>query len=75
MGTDCKSALSYVGLIFTAYKLRQILHLIYQNLLKQYLKVLSLYFEVLTPVFNAFYGLFYFMNEECFFPKRISIVV
>ena len=73
MGTDCKSALPDVGLIFTSYNLRQIFNMIDQNLWRQYLKVLSLCFGVLTPVFNDFYGLFYFMNEECFFPKRILI--
>ena len=64
-----------VRLIFSAYNLRPIFNLIVQNLLKQYLKVLALYFGVLTSVFNAFYGLFCFKNEECFFPKRILIVV
>ena len=68
-------ALTDVGLIFSAYNLRRIFNLIDQNLLKQYLKVLALYFGVLTPVFNAFYGLFYFKDEEYFFPKRILIVV
>ena len=67
--------LSDVGLIFSAYNLRRIFNLIDQNLLKQYLKVLALYFGVLTPFFNAFYGLFYFKDEEYFFPKRILIVV
>ncbi|SFF28070.1 transposase, partial [Flavobacterium xueshanense] len=70
-----KHAAADVGLIFSAYNLRRIFNLIDQNLLKQYLKVLALYFGVLIPVFNAFYGLFYFMNEEYFFPKRILIVV
>ena len=64
-----------VGLICSAYNLRRIFNLIDQNLLKQYLKVLALYFGVLTPFFNVFYGLFYFKNEECFFLKRILIVV
>ncbi|WP_426092995.1 transposase, partial [Flavobacterium sp. DSR3-2] len=70
-----KRASADVGLIFCAYNLRRIFNLIDQNLLKQYLKVLALYFGVLTAVFNAFYGLFCFKNEECFFPKRVSIVV
>ena len=70
-----KHAAADVGLIFSAYNLRRIFNIIDHNLLKQYLKVLALYFGVLTPVFNAFYGLFCFKNEECFFPKRISIVV
>ncbi|SFF28020.1 hypothetical protein SAMN04488131_113102 [Flavobacterium xueshanense] len=63
-----KHASADVGLIFTAYNLRRIFNLIDQNLLKQYLKVLALYFGVLTLVFNAFYGLFYFKDEEYYFP-------
>ncbi|TDE48412.1 hypothetical protein [Flavobacterium sp. GT3P67] len=55
--------------------LLSILSKIDQNLLRQYLKVLALHFGVPIPVFNAFYGLFYFKNEECFFPERILIVV
>ena len=66
--------LTDVGLIFLAYNLRRIFNLINQNLLRQYLKVLALHFGVLTPVYNAFYGLFYFKDEECFFLKRILIV-
>ena len=70
-----KHASADVGLIFSANNLRRIFNLVYQNLLKQYLKVLAMYFGVLTAVFNAFYELFCFKNEECFFPKRVSIVV
>ena len=70
-----KHAVADVGLIFSTYNLRRIFNLIDQNLLKQYLKVLALYFRILTRVFKAFYGLFCFKNEEYFFPKRISIVV
>ncbi|WP_426092476.1 hypothetical protein [Flavobacterium sp. DSR3-2] len=53
MGTDYKSALSDIELIFSAY-----INLIDSYLFRQYLKVLALSFEVLTPVFNAFYRLF-----------------
>ena len=74
MGKDCKSALTNVGLIFSAYNLRRIFNLIYQNFLQHYLKVLTLYLSVLTPVFNAFYKVFYFKNEKCFFRKRILVV-
>ena len=70
-----KHASADVGLIFSAYNLRRIFNLIDQNLLKQYLKVLALYFGVLTAIFKAFCGLFYFKDEECLFPKRILIVV
>ena len=67
--------LTNVSLIFSAYNLRRIFKLIDQNLLKQYQKVLALLFGVLTPVITAFYGLFYFKDEECLFPKRISLIV
>ena len=70
-----KRASADVGLIFCAYNLRRIFNLINQNLLKQYLKVLALFFGVLTAIFKAFCGLFYFKDEECLFPKRILIVV
>ena len=65
-----KHASADVGLIFTAYNLRRIFNLIDQNLLKQYLKVLALHFGVLTPVFNAFYGLFYFKNHQPTFLRK-----
>ena len=69
-----KHASADVGLIFSAYNLLRIFNLIDQHLLKQYLKVLALYFGVLIPVFKAFYGLFCFKNKQFFFPKRILIV-
>ncbi|SFE90449.1 transposase, partial [Flavobacterium xueshanense] len=65
-----KHASADVGLIFSAYNLRRIFNLIDQNLLKQYLKVLALYFGVLTAVFNAFYGLFCFDNPKATFPRK-----
>ena len=65
-----KHALADVGLIFTAYNLRRIFNLIDQNLLKQYLKVLALYFGVLTPIFNAFYRLFCFKNLQPTFLRK-----
>ena len=70
MGKDCKSALTNVGLIFLAYNLRRIFNLIDPNLLQQYLKVLTLYCRVLTPVFNAFYGLFILRMKNAFFLKE-----
>jgi len=70
-----KPASADVGLIFSAYNLGQIFNLIDQNLLKQYLKVLALHFGDPTPVYKAYYGLFCYQNEECFFPKKILIVV
>ena len=74
-GTECKSALADVGLIFTAHNLRRIFNVTDQNLLKKYLEVLALYFGGLKHFFKAFYGLFCFKNEEYFFSKRILIVV
>ena len=62
-----KHASADVGLIFTAYNLRRIFNLIDQNLLKQYLKVLALYFGVLTAIFNDFHILFSFKNEKVTF--------
>ena len=67
--------LIFTGKVTFGQGLGDLFYLIDQNLLKQYLKVLALYFRILTPVFNSFYELFCFKNEECFFPKRISIVV
>ena len=65
-----QTASADVGLIFTAYNLRRIFNLIDQNLLKQHLKVLALYFGVLTSVFNAFYGLFCFKNHQPTFIRK-----
>ena len=62
--------LTDVGLIFSAYNLRRIFNLIDQNLLKQYLKVLALYFGVLRAIFKAFYGLFYFDTPKVTFPRK-----
>ena len=45
-----KHASADVGLILSAYNLRRIFNLIDQNLLKQYLKVLAQYFEILTSL-------------------------
>jgi hypothetical protein len=58
------NTLTDVGLIFSVYNLRRIFNLIDQNLLKQYLKILALHFWIVKAIFNAFYGLFYFENEE-----------
>ena len=44
------------------------------NLLKQYLKVLALYFVMLRAIFKAFYGLFCFKNHKPLLPDRILIV-
>lgn len=70
-----KHASADVGLIFTAYNLRRIFNLIDHNLLKQYLKVLALHFWIVKALFKAFYGLFYFKNEEYIFPKKNLNVV
>ncbi|MFE3872736.1 transposase, partial [Flavobacterium sp. ZS1P70] len=65
-----KHASADVGLIFTAYNLRRIFNLIDQNLLKQYLKVLALYFWIVKANFNAFYALFSFKKEKVTFLKK-----
>ncbi|WP_233592288.1 transposase [Flavobacterium sp. RSP15] len=70
-----KRAAADVGLIFTAYNLRRIFNLIDHNLLKQYLRILALYFVMLRAIFNPFYGLFYFNNHQRILPERILIVV
>lgn len=70
-----KHASADVRLIFTAYNLRRIFNLIDQNLLKQYLKVLALYFWIVKAIFKAFYGLFYFKNEQSVFKQSILIVL
>ena len=54
---------------------RRIFNLIDKNLLKQYLKVLSVFFATLRVIFKAFYTLFSFENMKWLFLKRILIVV
>lgn len=49
-----KHASADVGIIFTAFNLRQIFNLIDQNLLKQYLKVLTLLFIGSKTLFKLF---------------------
>ncbi|TDD96223.1 IS1182 family transposase [Flavobacterium cellulosilyticum] len=51
-----KHASADVGLIFTAYNLRRIFNLIDQNLLKQYLKMLTLFVLAIRSFFKAFYA-------------------
>ena len=70
-----KHASADVGLIFTAYNLRRIFNLIDPNELKQYLKVLSVFFVTLRAIFKAFYTLFSFENIKWLFLKRILTVV
>ena len=65
-----KRASADVGLIFCAYNLRRLFNLIDHSLLKQYLKVLALYFGTLRAIFKAFYGLFYFDNPKPTFPRK-----
>ena len=49
-----KQASTDVGLIFTAYNLKRIFNLIDQNQLKQYLKSIALFFDVIVEFFKAF---------------------
>jgi hypothetical protein len=65
-----KHASADVGLIFSAYNLRRIFNLIDHNLLKQYLKILALYFGTLKAIFKAFYALFYFYYHKATFNKK-----
>ncbi|MFV8354384.1 transposase, partial [Flavobacterium sp. XS2P14] len=64
-----KRAAADVGLIFTAYNLRRIFNLIDHKLLKQYLRILLLYFGTIRAIFNPFYGLFYFNNHKASFNR------
>lgn len=65
-----KHASADVGLIFTAYNLRRIFNIIDQKLLNEYLKVMAHYFDALIGVFNAFYGVFSFVNLKATFYKK-----
>jgi hypothetical protein len=65
-----KHASADVGLIFTAYNLRRIFNLIDQNTLKQYLKVLALFFWFVKDVFKPCYDLFLFQNNQLPFYKK-----
>jgi transposase len=66
-----KHASADVALIFSAYNLRRIFNLIDHNLLKQYLKILALYFSALRALFYAFfYSFFEKLNQTSFFKKR-----
>ncbi|RTY82678.1 hypothetical protein EKL99_08215 [Flavobacterium sp. ZB4P23] len=49
-----KRAAADVGLIFTAYNLRRIFNLIDHNLLKQYLRILALYFVMLRAILTLY---------------------
>jgi ABC-type arginine transport system ATPase subunit len=69
-----KHASADVGLIFTAYNLRRIFNLIDQNLLKQYLKILALYFGVLTALFKAFHDFFLLILIRTLFYKKNIVV-
>ena len=57
-----------VGLIFTAYNLRRLFNLIDKNILKQYLKVLILYFWDLRPFFKALLANLIFYTNETLHP-------
>jgi len=63
-----------VGLIFTAYNLRRLFNLIDKNILKQYLKVLILYFWDLRPFFKALLAYFIFYTNETLHPKKLFCV-
>jgi len=65
-----KHASADVGLIFTAYNLKRIFNLIDQNTLKQYLKVLALFFWFVKDAFKPCYDLFLFQNNQLPFYKK-----
>ena len=65
-----KHASADVGLIFTAYNLRRIFNLIDQNMLKQYLKVLALFFGRIRSFFKAPNTLVFFLENELPFYKK-----
>jgi hypothetical protein len=65
-----KHASADVGLIFTDYNLRRIFNLIDTNMLKQYLKVLSLLFSTIKSFFKALLANFNFCNDETLHPKK-----
>lgn len=68
-----KHASADVGLIFTAYNLRRILNLIDPNELKQYLKVLSIFFCLLKSDFYSFLHLIFFGEyQTAFFKKNFN---
>jgi len=54
-----KHASADVGLIFTAYNLRRIFNLIDKNVLKQYLKMLTLFVLAIETFFKAFYEYYF----------------
>jgi hypothetical protein len=59
-----KRANADVRLIFTAFNLRRIFNLIVQNLLKQYLRVLVLFFVEYRKLFKAFYRSILFEKQS-----------
>ena len=69
-----KHASADVGLIFTAYNLRRIFNLIDTNVLKQYLKVLVLYFSTIKSFFKAFLASFNFYNTNLFSEKKFFTI-
>ena len=69
-----KHASADVGLIFTAYNLRRIFNLIDKNVLKQYLKTLSLLFSIIKSLFKALFDSFYFEIDKSLTQKKFFSV-
>lgn len=69
-----KHASADVGLIFTAYNLRRIFNLVDTNVLKQYLKVLSLLFWNIRSFFKTLLAYFNFYNTDLFPEKKFFTV-
>ena len=68
-----KHASADVGLIFSAYNRRKIFNLIDQNILKQYLKVMALYFGVLYRFLTLFAVCFILKMKNAFFHKEFLL--
>lgn len=66
-----KHASADVGLIFTAYNLRRIFNLIDKNVLKQYLKTLSLLFSIIKSLFKALFDSFSFEIDKSLTQKKV----
>lgn len=70
-----KHASADVGLIFSAYNLRRIFNLIDQNLLKQYLKLLTWFIPAPKAFFKALCAKIIFKNKMIAFEKKYCFVV
>ena len=70
-----KHASADVGLIFSAYNLRQIFNVIDHNLLEQYLIILAWFFLAIRSFFKAFCGIIIFENKMIDCEKKYLFVL